>query len=81
LDEGREQASVLLVGPPLSLQLLTQSADRFFLGLKQSFTIYLSFTSTLWPTFIHPYKDAAVLPIGTERTSHSTLSHGLGAGA
>jgi hypothetical protein len=68
LDQSCEQAAVLLVRPPLGIQLLPQSADRLVLSLKQHFTIYLSFTATLCLTLVHPYKDTAILPTRAQRS-------------
>jgi hypothetical protein len=58
-DDGVRSPS----GFPLLVQLILQDPDRVVLGFKQRFTVYLSFTSTLRPTFVHPHQDTTVLSV------------------
>src|SRR5829696_8715427 len=56
-------------------QLLLQDSDSLILGLKQRFTVYLSFTSTLCPTIVHPYDHPAIVPIRPQCAPGSSFSY------
>src|SRR5215207_7790056 len=64
---------------PLLVQDRAEIVDLLAQFLNHRSTVYLSFTSSLRPALIQPYKDAPVLPVRAQRTACYPLAHGIGA--